>query len=646
MPSQPQAESDNSYTGFASRLDPANLPPGILQAAQNVRLQRGIAQPRKGCQRLTDASLNSLTMVGSGVWIDSLGRDNMVLVFSNRMYLYRPEQIGYPEDTIGPYVFPANRVIAQNGICDIVQVLDKIYIFRGMEREARYGTGSTSTDSALSFTHAAVSAGGSVVVTATWRNGFSTQYAINDEVTIFNLTAPSTYLLGSFTVASVSGTTSFTFTYLNTTGAPIVAATGTIYGCVVETKPPLVWNGSSVSVVPQTSIRNNVQTQAGYTTLFGSLPPADFAFYFQNRIVCNTASQEIAFSDILSTNFDLALNVFVINRGGNDSIVGCLPWIENQFLVFMRNSIYMAFLDPRFDITAPDASEVTVITTELGCLARRTIVNAGQYVMFLSSKGIYLLTPQLDLKVIGNTMPLSEAISDFFEGLDYSIVSNSVATYYDNRFFIALPIDDLANPTARNNRILIYNNLNKNWESVDIYPVGLNADNLTVASYKFQKRLFVLTNFAGALQFGGVFLTEEREDGDVYSDAFSGVALPFSLPASLNADGLVNQIDSFVRTREFTMSSLSEKRFSRGEFQFNNVQQDSVDIHAATHDPDATQEVLGYQFSGNSDGTLRPRIAMRGSGIDFTIYFSSGRPALKGVTIHGIGANRPMVSQE
>ena len=148
------------------------------------------------------------------------------------------------------------------------------------------------------------------------------------------------------------------------------------------------------------------------------------------------------------------------------------------------------------------------------------------------------------------------------------------------------------------------------------------------------------------MQFGGIFLTEEIESGDFYTTGTSGVSLPFALPVDLNSGGLLNQINSFVRTREFTMDSLSEKRFSRGEFQFNNIQQDAVTISATMHDPDSTQEILGYQFSGNSDGTLRPRIAMRGSGADFTIQFSSGRPALKGVTIYGIGANRPMVSQE
>jgi len=635
MPSQQQAESDNSYTGFASRLDPANLPPGILQAAQNVRLQRGVAQPRKGCQRLTNSDLNPFTMVGSGVWIDSLGRDNIVLVFSGSMYLYRPAQIGYPEATLGPYNYPTGRFVTADIIVEPIQALDKIVIFRGQYSDTAYA--ATISNSSISN-----GATGTITVTTSVSHGYSTGNEVTVRQNLFNVESTTD---GNYIITVVTPTT-FTFAWTNTTGSTFQAHTNHGPCTAVKGKPPLIWDSITTQFIAANQAYVNPSSGTGLTYITKSLPPAEFGFYYQNRIVAKYTNHQLVVSDILSFQTDVQFNAFLINQGGNDIIVGCLPWIENQFLVFMRNSIYMAFLDPQFDVTQPDRSQITVVTTELGCLARKTIVNAGQYVMFLSTKGIYLLTPQLDLKVIGNTMPLSESISDFFTGLNYSIVGNSVAAYYDNRFFVALPIEDPANPTARNNRIVIYNNLNKNWESIDVYPDGLNADNLVVASYEYQKRMYILTNFTGALQFGGVFLTEEIEGGDFYINGAAGVVLPFALPADLNSGGLLNQINSFVRTREFTINSLSEKRFSRGEFQFNNVQQDAVTISATMHDPDSTQEILGYQFSGNSDGTLRPRIAMRGSGADFTIQFSSGRPALKGVTIYCIGANRPMVSQE
>lgn len=749
MPQELQAEGDDMFTGFASRLDPANLKPSMLQASNNMRLERGIAQPRRGTKRLTPIGMINLSMVGSGLFVDAQGRDNIVMVFSDRMFLYRPEQGGAAAFTSTGYLFPVNRTITQGGVCDVVQALDKLYIFRGMERDTRYGTGSSSTNSALSFTHAAVNAGATVTVTATWRNGFATQYTVNDEITIFNLTAPSTYLLNSFIVKAVNGTTSFTFDYTNTTGTSIAAATGTIYGCVVKAKPPLVWDGSSVAIVPQTSIPNNVQTQAGFTTLFGSVPPADFGMYFQNRIVCNVHPQRVSASDILSANFDFVTNTFVVNQGGNDSIVGVLPWVQNQFLVFMEKSIFVAFIDTKVDPSIPDKSEVTVVTTEIGCLSRRSIVSAGQFVYFLSANGIQVITPQLDLKLIGNTMPLSEPISDFFFNLNYSAAGNAVSAYHGNRFYIAVPwnipgqctiaitydstqggqniyqvvgvgltgftlqeaesyiinisSDGIYIPAAygnvfgqatvvglsansfgffvglqggilpdiqvggvnvyrifdRNNRTLVFNTLNQAWESIDSYPEGLYSDNLIQCAYINQRRLMIMTNFTGTavpIDYGGVFLSENQDNGDELRSESGGFpTLPFDLlPPSSGVVGNTiisgavpfERINASIRTREYAMANMFEKRYSRGEYQFSNVGNDSVSISTSTHDPDVTETVLDYTFTGQSDGTLRPRIAARGVSLDTTVTFVNGRPSLKSVAVHAIVSNRPMISQE
>jgi len=640
MPSQPELESDNSYIGFSSRLDPANLPQGILQAAQNIRLQRGIAQPRKGCQRLTSTDLDLLTMVGSSVWIDSAGRDNIVMIFTDRMYLYRPQQAGEAAVLLGPYSFPASRNIASNGTVDAVQALNKLYIFRCQADTTTFTASVTNSVIGIGAT-------GTITVTTAAPHGYLT----GNEVTVrSDIYRTQSELDGNY-VVTVTGSSTFTYQFTNTTGVSFGANSSLSGFSVVRGKPPLIWdsNTSTFSVASQ-KYTTPTPPSTALTYLTESVPPADFGLYFQNRLIIKAANQRIFFSDVLSEQFDLQLNDFLINQGGNDSIVGFLPWIENQFLVFMENSIYLAYIDPRFDITTPDKSEITVITTQLGCLARRTIVNAGQYVLFLSAKGIYLLTPQLDLKVIGNTMPLSEPIADFFENIDYSLVANSVASYYDNRFFIAVPtvtapVSGL--PQSRNNKILIYNLLNKNWESIDVYPRGLNADNLVVALYGYQRRLFILTNFNGSLpdEFGGVFLEGERESGDIYAGG-EGAILPFNLSEDLNAGGVVNQIESFVRSREFTLGSLAEKRYSRAEFQFNNVSNDLLSLDATTHDPDVTEDILSYTFSGNSDATLRPRIAMRGSSIDFTVKFLYGRPSLKGITVHAISASRPMISQE
>lgn len=738
------SESDDIFRGFASRLDPANLEPGMLQASSNMRLQRGTAQPRKGLKRLTDSTLNTQTMVGSGLYVDELGRDNIVMVFTDRMYLYRPEQGQYTSSLSSAYMFPAGRTIEFGAPCDVLQALDKLYIFRGRETEQRFGTGALVSNAALDITHPAIANGATGTVTATWINGYSHQYSVGDEVTIFNINdAQHQSFNDTYIVASVNDGISFTFQYTNNTGTNINAAQH-VYACCVKVKPPLVWNGSSVSVVAQSSIINNIQTHNGSSAVDGSVPPADFAIYFQNRIICNVYPQQLAVSDILSPVFDFTLNNFIINDGGNDSIVGVLPWVQNQMLVFMQKSIYVAYIDPQLDPTATNQSAITVVSSEIGCIARKSIASAGQFVFFLSAKGIHLLTPQLDLKLLGNTLPLSESIADFFDSVNYSSAGSSVSAYFANRFYISVPWNETGSITiasqeytssasktvsctidsgfelqpgiqysiniqkgsislpssydflfglktitatssntftysatasnvsalnvsgavatkivSRNNRILVYNTLNQAWESIDSYTEGLFTDDYVFSAYINQRRLMTITRFNGSQnQYGGVFVNEEINDGDEASVASGTPILTTTgfrlLPQSNQivsntiATGVPysSPINAFLRTREYTFKTLSEKRYSHGEFQFNNVADDTVSITANTHDSDVSEEVLMYQFSGVSDGTLRPRIALRGSSIDMTIKVIKGRPALKGATVYGRLANRPMISTE
>ncbi|NBW21016.1 MAG: hypothetical protein EBR82_74945, partial [Caulobacteraceae bacterium] len=50
-----QRDGDAGFVGFASRLNPLTLPAGMLQDSVNMRLDRGVAQTRKGAKRLADA---------------------------------------------------------------------------------------------------------------------------------------------------------------------------------------------------------------------------------------------------------------------------------------------------------------------------------------------------------------------------------------------------------------------------------------------------------------------------------------------------------------------------------------------------------------------------------------------------------------
>ena len=643
MAQEIQAEGDDMFVGFASRLDPANLKPTMLQSSFNARLQRGIAQPRKGTKRLTDNDLIDLTMVGSGLYVDANGHDNIVLVFTDRMYLYKPAQGQDPEDLSPAYVFPAGRTIDVGGICDVVTALNKIYIFRGQYDKTTF----VATESNASILNGDT---GTITITTILPHG----YTSGDEVTI-GLTdgadAAGQDVTGSY-VITVTGPSTFTFQWLNNTGSTFAARTNDPDWTTRRGKPPLIWQDGMANVTfAQQKFTVDGTTVTGITE---SVPCAEFGLYFQNRLILKYGDYQMLVGDILSEQCDTTLNNFVINTGGNDSIVGVLPWVQDQFLVFMTKSIYVVYVQTdNFDINSPPGAQsaTTVVTTEVGCLARRSIVAAGQFVFFLSANGVHMLTPQLDLKLIGNTLPLSEPIADFFESVNYDAVQGSVATYFSNRFYIAMPTGS----AARNDKILVYNTLNQAWESIDYYPTGLFADNLILSAYINQRRLMIITNFAGSTQFGGVFLSEEQVQGDEFNYFDATPILPFNLfPAStqITESTLIASAQNFVhipasiRTREYTFGGTAEKRYSRGEFQFNNVQNDFVRIDTNTHDPDVSETVLEYSFSGTTDGTLRPRIAARGASIDCTISFIVGRPSLKSAAVYAIAANRPMISQE
>ena len=643
MAQEQQAEGDDMFTGFASRLDPANLKPTMLQASFNTRLQRGIAQPRKGTKRLTETELIGLTMVGSGLYVDADGHDNIVMVFTDRMYLYKPAQGPDIEDLIGPYMFPTGRTIDTGGICDVVTALNKVYIFRGKYDKTTFAATESNPDILDNAT-------GTITITTTLPHGYSS----GDEVTIGRTDGSDTAgqaVTGSY-VITVTGANSFTFEYENNTGVTYAARTTQAGWNARRGLPPLIWeDGLTAVTFAQQKFAIDGTTVTGITQ---SVPCADFGLYFQNRLILKFGDYQMLVSDILSEQCDTTLNNFVINTGGNDSIVGVLPWVQDQFLVFMTNSIYVVYVETdNFDINSPPGaqSSTTVVTTEIGCLARRSIVAAGQFVFFLSANGVHMLTPQLDLKLLGNTLPLSEPIADFFDSVNYNAVQKSVAAYYNNRFYIAMP----TGAATRNDKILVYNTLNQAWESIDYYPTGLFADNLILSAYINQRRLMIITNFAGSGQYGGVFLSEEQVEGDEFNTSNALPVLPFNLfpqSSQITPSTLIASTQNFVhipasiQTREYTMGGSAEKRYSRGEFTFNNVANDFVKIETTTYDPDTTETVLEYSFSGNTDGTLRPRIAARGTAIACTISFVVGRPALKSVAVYAIAANRPMISQE
>ena len=122
--SQIGVENDNNFIGFSSRLDPSNLKPGFSQSSNNMRLQRGTAQPRKGCERITDDVLNSNMQSGSGYYVNSAGQDNIVMMFTDGIILYNTQANTFSQK----YTFPTGRYLPIGNITAQTSVVAQLLL--------------------------------------------------------------------------------------------------------------------------------------------------------------------------------------------------------------------------------------------------------------------------------------------------------------------------------------------------------------------------------------------------------------------------------------------------------------------------------------------------------------------------------------
>ena len=670
MAYQQQTDGDMGFKGFASRLNPIALEPGMLQLSQNCRMDRGVITARKGLEKLTGQTLASDSLVTTYAYTDSQNVDQIMLVCLDGIYIYTPEQYGQPGSisakipfATGRYMSTTFRLAAENG--NNITTEDSNTLTEGSPASIQYDVqgpfpkdgqehfvifrGRTDEPRLTAHFSSPNIPNATVTVTTSIPHG----YSIGEEVSFYTTDPGAVVLNNNHIVVSVPSPTSFTFI------SAISPGNHTTVDCFVQKgKPPLFWDGTTpINIIPQTKPAFMVGA-AGFDALDCSVPPGDFVLQFQNRLVVAYKRNKLAVSDILDyRTFDLTLNNFTINTGLNDTLVGVLPWVQDQFLVFMQKSIYICYIETSnyAEGSAPGVnSSITVVTTELGGLARKSIVSAGQFVFFLSNRGINMLTPQLDLKLIGNTKTLSDNINDWIERINYSFVGQSCAAYFNNRLWVSLPIDD----AQSNSHLFVWNMLNEAWESIDTYqPVEagtiMGADELQIAQFKAAKQLFIIRKFdqSGTVtsENGGVYVSDQKTDGDyIRTSTGASPVLTFTLPATL-IEGAVapSSILSSFKSRQYILGTLQEKYYSNVQVVSKaSTSQDQIAVSISTSNQDITQDNGVISFTDVTDKTYRDRIGLRGYAVDATLSLQKGQPEVRAITITGSVASRPMISQQ
>ena len=557
---------------------------------------------------------------------------NMVLDQGEVTEVYASTQFSDPNENASQYILIASNLkvvaknLATNATVDIayptgetvppessmLQAFNKVFIFRkgqvalewngsfsGTPAFTKVASGTYTQPVPLSLTDIDYASG---VATATASTAAVATLLVGDTLT-FTDAGSSTYSVGdTITVQTIPSTTTFTF---------------------------------STDKADATNKNGTVQKRVSVGLGFTHMPAPEFAVYHQRRLVMpfqfsvNASANsytsrgiidEVIASDILdSDTYDQIYAQYRFNAGEADFTVGLHSFSEDNLMVFNRNSIHLIS-----NTTSLQSASTKLLTDEVGCVARQSIEQVGNQVIFLSDNGVYSTQFFDEYNLRGTETPLSEPINETIKRINKDQRSQAVAVYFDNRYFIAVPLDD----ALRNNAILIYNFLNKQWESIDsVDSTDWDIQNLIVAGEGSKRGVYAIN------RLGGIHKIDSR---------LQGVDL---INVSIGGSNTTKDVKGSITTRQYTFGNMSRKNWK--EFQMHvESSADNVsnfDLSAETENPDGTF-ALGTlnSFNGNSDlaiaedVSIRGRIGnRRGHGIQFTVNNTQGRPRIRSLQTQG-----------
>ena len=332
---------------------------------------------------------------------------------------------------------------------------------------------------------------------------------------------------------------------------------------------------------------------------------------------------EIVASDIMDFNtFDVIGNQFRPTAGQSDFTVQLTPFTKDSLVIFNRKSIHLM---TGISGSLADVS-TNVVTTEIGCSARKTVVQVANQIMFLSDQGIYSITFLDEYNLRGTGTPLSETIQPYIDRINQDYAHLSCAVYFNNRYWIALPIDSSvgAGDATKLNTIIVYNFINGGFESIDtVNSAEFAIRELLVGREGAQNALYVST------EEGGIHKVDAVEGGDVVS-----------LTAG-QAENKTIKVVSQITTRQYDADQMDRKMFSRAEFHIKSGEETITDgnISFVTEDPDSTtsstlvSSLIGSTLPANEDSSIRLGIRKRGFGIQADFQPTEGRPYLRAAKI-------------
>jgi len=474
----------------------------------------------------------------------------------------------------------------------------------------------------------------------------STTGTVTSGVVSLTITGNTTIVAGDTIV--VYETTVPTFSSISGQSFEVLSATSTNISFIAP-----VANLASIGGSQQIEFGGRFSVGGGF--IHQPAPP--WGVYFQRRLwvpfyytPANTFSSptytdrkitdEIAVSDILDSHtFDQIANQFRITGGSADYLVAMHGFYDDKLIILNRNSLHLI----SGTLGSLTDTRVTQLTDEVGCLAKKSVVMKGNAMFFLSDEGVYAVEFLNDYNLRGADEPISKNIQPYIDRVNKNLAADAVGVLFNNRYYLAVALDSIAgaNDALGNNTILIFNFLNKAWESIDTF--GANdfvIKNLIIGSAAERNNLYAVTSLGGLHELEAI----ETSNDSLLS---AGVTTSFSINSSLT-------------TRGYALGNLDRKRFTDGQVTMQCIGGGlgEYNISFAAEDPDNNQPigtttdflagiVLGTGSSPEDEtGNIRFRLGgIRGYVGTLTLTRTIGSPKVTSIKVTGSVTNRQIISQ-
>ena len=217
---------------------------------------------------------------------------------------------------------------------------------------------------------------------------------------------------------------------------------------------------SQPSIVQDTLAFTYMSQAANATQFLFPIPQGDSAIWFNNRLWVVTSDYvwPSDINDINTYNWEYAIP---ISSGTNDSLTALVAFGNQTIIAFKTRSVYSI---GGIDDTLQNIVVSEIPTGNTGCVSPYGIQAFANDIWYYSGKAIHSLAQAQSsaqqggepIDIADDMKPITAQINSFYD-------SGVVSHVYNNRYLLAVPI----NGSATNNAVLVYNFINKAWETYD-----------------------------------------------------------------------------------------------------------------------------------------------------------------------------------